>query len=149
MTGIVDIHRWRGPSAVQGYGLALLAVVSATVIQHFGDMRFAVTPSFVCAVLVSAWFGGMGPGLLATALSFLSLAYYFVPPTGTLAFNPAYIPSLTLFSLAALFVTWLSARERNATQSLIDARDQLDLKIHELEKSNASLQAEIAARTRA
>ena len=112
-------------------------------------MHFAVTPSFVCAVLLSAWFGGMGPGLLATALSNLALAYYFVPPTRTFVIDAAYIPSVVLFSLAAVFVTLLSARERNAAKSLIDARDQLDLKVREVEKSNRSLQAEIAARTRA
>jgi C4-dicarboxylate-specific signal transduction histidine kinase len=149
MIGSVNIDRWRGPSAILGYGLAVLVVAAATIIQHFGDMHFAVTPSFVCAVLLSAWFGGMGPGLLATALSNLALAYYFVPPTGTFAIDAAYIPSLILFSLASIFVTWLSARERNTAKSLISARDQLDLKFRELEQSNRSLQAEIAARTRA
>lgn len=144
-----NIDWWRGPSTVLRYGLGVLAVAAATVIQHFGDMHFAVTPSFVCAVLVSAWFGGAGPGLLATALSLLALKYYFVPPTGTFAIDAAYLPSVTLFSLAALFVTWLSARERSATMSLVHAHDQLDLKIRELEKSNQTLQAEITARTQA
>ena len=98
-------------------------------IQHFGDMHFAVTPSFFCAVMLSAWFGGFGPGLLAIALSVLALKHYFVPPTGTFAIGTAYIPSLILFSQAALFVTWLSVKERNATKSLVHARDQLDLKL--------------------
>ena len=69
----------------------MLAVIAATIIQHFGDMRFAVTPSFVCAVMVSGWFGGMGPGLLSTALSILALKYYFVPPTGTFAIDTAHL----------------------------------------------------------
>jgi C4-dicarboxylate-specific signal transduction histidine kinase len=149
MTRGADIDWWRGPSAVLRYGLGALAVAAATIIQHFGDMHFAVTPAFVCAVLVSAWFGGLGPGLLATALSILALKYFFVPPTATFVIDPRYIPSITLFSLAALFVTWLIARERDAAMSLVNAHDQLDLKIQELEKSNQSLQAEIAARTRA
>jgi C4-dicarboxylate-specific signal transduction histidine kinase len=144
----VNFDRWRGPSAV-GYGLAVLAVTAATIIQHFGDMHFAVTPSFVCAVLLSAWFGGLGPGLLATALSLLALKYYFVPPVTTFTIDAAYIPSIVLFALAALFVTWLSARERSSAKSLVYARDQLDLKLDELEKSNASLQVEMAARARA
>jgi C4-dicarboxylate-specific signal transduction histidine kinase len=145
----VNIDQWRLPSAILRYALAVINVMVATTIQHFGDMHFAVTPSFVCAVMVSGWFGGMGPGLLATALSILALKYYFVPPTGTFVIDTAYIPSMTLFSLVALFVTWLSAKTRNATISLVLARDQLDLKIRELEKSNQSLQSEIAARTRA
>jgi len=143
------VARRRGPSAILRYGLGVLAVTAATIIQHLGDIHFAVTPSFVCAVMVSGWFGGMGPGLLTTALSILALKYYFVPPTGTFAIDTAYIPSITLFSLVALFVTWLTSRERKGAMSVVHAHDQLDLKIHELEKSNESLQAEIAARTRA
>jgi len=149
MTRAVNIDRRRGPAAILRYGLGVLAVTAATIIQHLGDIHFAVTPSFVCAVMVSGWFGGMGPGLLTTALSILALKYYFVPPTGTFAIDTAYIPSITLFSLVALFVTWLTSRERKGAMSLVHAHDQLDLKIHELEKSNESLQAEIAARTRA
>ena len=149
MTKAVNIDWRRGPSAIFRYALGVLAVITATIVQHFGDMHFAVTPSFVCAVMVSGWFGGMGPGLLATVLSILVLMYYFVPPTGTFAIDTAYIPSITLFFLAALFVTWLSSRERKATMSLVHAHDQLDFKIRELENSNNSLQAEIAARTRA
>jgi C4-dicarboxylate-specific signal transduction histidine kinase len=149
MIGTLVIDRWPGPSTMLGYGLAVALVGVATIIQHFGDMHFAVTPSFVCAVLLSAWVGGVGPGLVATALANLAIVYFFVPPTRTLAIDPAYIPSVVLFSLSALFVTWLSTSKRNTAKSLVHARDQLDLKIHELEKSNGSLQAEIAARTRA
>jgi C4-dicarboxylate-specific signal transduction histidine kinase len=142
MTESVDIERWRGPAAILRYGLPVLAVAAATIIQHLGNVRFAVTPSFVCAVLLSAWFGGVGPGLLATALSVLAIDYYFVPPIRTFSIETVYIPALILFSAASLFVTWLSARERDAGKSLIHARDQLDLKIREL-------QAEIEARKRA
>jgi C4-dicarboxylate-specific signal transduction histidine kinase len=149
MARAVNIDLWRVPSAILRYVLGVIAVIAATTIQHFGDMHFAVTPSFVCAVMVSGWFGGMGPGLLATALSILALKYYFVPPTGTFVIDTAYIPSIALFSLIALFVTWLSAKARKAAMSLVHAHDQLDLKIRELEKSNESLQSEIAARTRA
>src|SRR5262249_26138262 len=149
MTRAINFDRWRRPPAILRYGLGVLAVIAATIIQYFSDMHFAVTPTFVCAVMVSGWFGGMGAGLLSTALSILALKYYFVPPTGTFAIDTAYIPSIALFLLVALFVTWLSSRERKATMSLVHAHDQLDLKIHELEKSNESLQAEIAARTRA
>lgn len=149
MIGSFTIDRWPGLSAILRYGLAVLAVTAATIIQHFGDMHFAVTPSFLSAVLLSGWFGGFGPGLFATVLSALALSYYFFPPTGTFAIDIAYLPSLALFLLAALFITWLSARERSAAKSLLYARDQLDLKVRELENSNLSLQAEITARERA
>ena len=33
-----------------------------------------------CAIMFASWFGGVGPGLLATALSIFAFAYYFLPP---------------------------------------------------------------------
>jgi K+-sensing histidine kinase KdpD len=37
-------------------------------------------PLFYAAVTVSAWYGGMKPGLLATILSTLVINYFFVAP---------------------------------------------------------------------
>ena len=49
---------------------------------HAGlDLPFVRTPLFCCAVMLSSRFGRMGPGQLATALSILAVAYFFVPPT--------------------------------------------------------------------
>jgi PAS domain S-box-containing protein len=149
MVGSINISRLRVPSTPLHYGLALLAVSAATLIQHFGDKHFAVTPSYFCAVLLIARFEASGAALFAIALSNFALMYYFVPPTRTFAIDIAYVPSLILFSLAALFVTWLSGRERSATKSLGYTREQLDLKIRELEKTNQALEAEITERKRA
>lgn len=149
MAESINISRLRGPSTLLHYGLAMLAVSAATIIQQFGDKHFAVTPSYFCAVLLTAWLGGLGPALFAIALSNLALMYYFVPPTRTFVIDAKYISSLILFSLAALFVTWLSGRERRTTRSLVYARNQLDLKIHEIKKTNEALQAEITERKRA
>jgi PAS domain S-box-containing protein len=145
----INISRLRGPSTLLHYGLAVLAVSAATIIQQISDKHFAVTPSYFCAVLLTAWFGGLRPALFAIALSNLALTYYFVPPTRTFVIDATYVPSLTLFSLAALFVAWLSGRERSTTRSLVYARNQLDLKIHEINKTNEALQAEITERKRA
>ena len=149
MAESINISRLRGPSTLLHYGLSVLAVSAATIVQQFGDKHFAVTPSYFCAVLLTAWLGGWGPALLAIALSNLALMYYFVPPTRTFVIDPPYITSLIVFSLAALFVTWLSGRERGTTRSLVYARNQLDLKIQEINKTNEALQAEIAERKRA
>ena len=149
MAESINISRFRGPSTFLRYGLAVLAVSAATIIQQFGDKHFAVTPSYFCAVLLTAWLGELGPALFAIALSNLALMYYFVPPTRTFVIDAKYIASLILFSLAALFVTWLSGRERGTTRSLVYARNQLDLKIHEINQTNEALQAEITERKRA
>jgi Domain of unknown function (DUF4118) len=99
MTESINISRLRGPSTLLRYGLAVLAVSAATIIQQFGDEHFAVTPSYFCAVLLTAWLGELGPALFAIALSNLALAYYFVPPTRTFFIDAKYISSLMLFFL--------------------------------------------------
>ena len=91
MTESINISRLRGPSTLLRYGLAVLAVSAATIIQQLGDKHFAVTPSYFCAVLLTAWLGGLGPALFAIALSNLALMYYFVPPTRTFEIGRAHV----------------------------------------------------------
>jgi signal transduction histidine kinase len=80
---------------------------------------------FICGVMFSAWSGGVGPGLLATALSVLTFKYYFVPSIYSLAVGGGEIPRLIIFTLSALFAVSLSAAQRRAVGSLSHARDQL------------------------
>ena len=68
MAESINISRLRGPSTLLHYGLSVLAVSAATIVQQFGDKHFAVTPSYFCAVLLTAWLGGWGPALFAIAL---------------------------------------------------------------------------------
>src|SRR6476646_9265688 len=65
------------------YGAAIVTVVAAL------GLKFALVPLveqetpfllFFGAVLVATWYGGMGPGLLATALAALASNYFFMVP---------------------------------------------------------------------
>ena len=73
------------PWAVR-YGTAGAAGVSALLIQSLLVPLFGVSPNatpfmvFVAAMVVAAWFGGLGPGLVATALSTLFSWYFFLAP---------------------------------------------------------------------
>ena len=104
---------------------------------------------FFFAVLLSAWFGGIGPGFLATALSALAFNYYFLPPIHSLGPKPDEIPRLVIFTVSALFVGSLSAAERSAIESFRRARDDLKKTVQELQNTNEALQAESDERQRA
>lgn len=68
------------------YGFALLAVSGFTVLHILLNPYLAHTELiFIFAVLFSAWYGGLGPGLLATMLTTLIGAYFFVVPYYTFA----------------------------------------------------------------
>ena len=149
------------PSAVTRYGLAIVSVGLSVLISGFLESRWKSTPFvsvFTCAIVLSAWFGGFGPGLLAGALSVLAFDYYFLPPTHSLVPNSNEVPRLILFMVAALVVGLLSAAQRSSAESLRWARDTLELKVQELERANAErnhaqdalhkAQAELAHMTR-
>jgi K+-sensing histidine kinase KdpD len=118
---------WPKPPAIWSYGIAVLSVGAALIISQWPAFHLEAAPVslFLCAVMLSAWFGGVGPGLLATALSVLAFYYYFLPPVHSLDAKPGEIPRLVVFTVSALFVGSLSVAQRSATESLRRARDDL------------------------
>jgi C4-dicarboxylate-specific signal transduction histidine kinase len=142
---------WRKPPAIWSYGIAVLSVAAALIISRWPalHLRDAPVSLFLCAVILSAWFGGVGPGLLAMALSALAFYYYFLPPPYSLDAKPEEIPRLLVFMLSALFVGSLSVAQRRATESLRHARDDLKVTVQELQNTNEALQAESLERKHA
>ncbi|MEX0717668.1 MAG: PAS domain S-box protein [Planctomycetaceae bacterium] len=74
-------------SHVLRYGVALAAVILAIVLplplSPVLDQRVSLITYFA-AVMVAAWFGGLGPALLAMVLSAFAACYFQFPPTGHL-----------------------------------------------------------------
>jgi PAS domain S-box-containing protein len=142
---------WRKQTAVRSYGIAVLAVGLALLISRWPVLHLQDAPVslFLCAVILSAWFGGAWPGLLTTALSALAFYYYFLPPIHSLGAKPEEIPRLAVFIMSALFVGTLSIAQRSATESLRDARDDLKVRIQDIQQTNEALHAESRERTQA
>ena len=98
------------------YGVAAAAVLSATVmsltLRPF--VHTAQSPLFVAAVLLSAWFGGIGPALLATFLAVVPLDLVMAPNPVSFGFNEEVAGRLAVFVLVALFVGALASARRRA-----------------------------------
>src|SRR6266849_6999512 len=94
------------PPLILCYGVAALSVTTALIIARWlaSNLHTAPVSLFLCAVMLSAWFGGIGPGVLAVVLSFLAFAYYFVPPIYSLAVEVQQIPRLLIVVLSALYI---------------------------------------------
>jgi C4-dicarboxylate-specific signal transduction histidine kinase len=142
---------WRKTRKIWSYGIAILSVSLALLISQWPLLRLEAAPVslFLCAVMITAWFGGIGPGLVATALSSLAFDYFFLPPIYSLVGKLDEIPRLLVFTVSALFVGGLSAAQRSATESLKRTRDDLREKVQELERSHEALQAESLERKHA
>lgn len=133
----------RKSSVIWTYGAAVLSVAVATFVSHWPALHLEAAPVslLLCAVMFSAWFGGIGPGSLAVALSAFVFYYSFLPPSDSLAPKPDQIPRFLIFVVSAFFVGALSAAQRIATESLRRARDKLNETVQELEKTNEEIQA--------
>ena len=113
------------------YGFAVLTVAAALVITKSLEQYTDITPLFYAAIVISAWFGGMGPGLVAVALATVALDYYFVPPLYTLRPDLKQISFLIGFGFLAILTSWMSAKRKQAQEDLRQARDELDQRVQE------------------
>src|SRR6266436_5162661 len=112
---------WRhNQPAIRNYAVAVVLTAVAMGIARWLDVHLESAPVslFLCAVMLSAWLGGVGPGLLAAALSATAFSYYFVSPIFALAVDSKEIPRFVMFVLASALVGSLSAAQRRSMQSL-------------------------------
>jgi PAS domain S-box-containing protein len=111
------------------YGVAVLAAGAALGIKLLLDpLTVQDTPFLLVfgAIIVSAWYGGLGPGLLATAVSALATDYFFLYPRGTITGFSVEGIDVLAFTLEGVLVSVLtsslrSARDR-AQRSTLEAR---------------------------
>jgi K+-sensing histidine kinase KdpD len=94
-------------SSILSYAVAVLSVALALAAGVLLDTYLQTAPYvslFLCAILFVAWFGGIGPGLLAAALAIIAFEYYCLPPFYTFVLELKEMPSLILFATASVFV---------------------------------------------
>jgi PAS domain S-box-containing protein len=111
------------------YGVAALAVGVALLVKLLLDpLTVQDTPFLLVfgAIMVSAWYGGLGPGLMATGLSVLATDYFFLYPKGALSGFSVEGIDVAVFMLEGVLVSVLtsslrSARDR-ARRSTLEAR---------------------------
>ncbi|ACC81570.1 ATP-binding protein [Nostoc punctiforme] len=104
-------------SQLQGYGIAFLTVLLAlllTLLLWQLHRLNSIYPLFLAAVMVSSWYGGLNPGLLATFLSAIVCAYFLLPPFYSLAITGFSVVGLLQFVLVALLISLLNTALRQA-----------------------------------
>ena len=125
------------------YGVAVVAVGVVLLAKLLLDPLIAEQAPFLLlsvAVMVGAWFGGLGPGVLATALATLVADYFFLPPLGSFTgLSAAFLP-LALFVVQGLVISSL-------TQALHSARQRAERSALEAEARYRALVEQIPAIT--
>ncbi|MEH2276786.1 MAG: DUF4118 domain-containing protein [Nostoc sp.] len=108
-------------SLLAPYAVTLLTVGSALLLTLLLQplLKSTIFLLFFAAVAVSAWYGGMEAGLLATALSTLALSYFFLEPVFSLfVASLDTILRLGLFVLVTILISLLNSELRTAKQHL-------------------------------
>ena len=105
---------------VSSYSVAVLSSLLALL------LRFLLAPLlqenapllvFIMPVMLTAWYGGLKPGLLATALSTLIGCYFFVQPLFRLdVTSVANGVRIGIFLSEGVLISWLSETRRSAMQ---------------------------------
>src|SRR5207245_6682393 len=112
-----------------GYALSVLLVaLSTSLTLLLRDYTFR-TPLFLPAILLSTWFGGTGPGLLAVLLSTLSINFFILEPRFSFLFGFRDLLHLAVFLFCALFISSCISPRRRAEPPLGRARDELEKKV--------------------
>ncbi|HEX9509237.1 MAG TPA: MEDS domain-containing protein [Puia sp.] len=139
------------PFVILNYLAAVLSVTAALILAKILGAHLATAPIslFLCAIMFSAWYGGVKPGLLAMALSLLAFRFYFVDPIYSWAIDIREVPRLLIFALSSIFILLLVAAQRSATESLRRAHDVLDVTVRKLRQTNGALRMEIIERKHA
>jgi C4-dicarboxylate-specific signal transduction histidine kinase len=131
---------WSKPSRIWRYGVAVLLIASTLIISRWMIPHLGFPGTlFLCAVMLSAWFGGLGPGLLAATLSTLAFHYSFLHSPGP---KPGEIPRISMYFISNVLFGLLSAAQRNTKESLRRTRDDLKRTVEDLQRTNEALHAE-------
>lgn len=114
---LLSIKPTRAP--ILRYGVAILsttlALIPALLLPNIAESRLAV---FAVAVMVSAWYGGWKPGLVATSFALTVSAYFSFSGEHTPEQFRSTMIRLALFVILAILICWLNAALRAAQERL-------------------------------
>jgi PAS domain S-box-containing protein len=101
------------------YGVAVLstalALIPTVMLADVSESRLAL---FGVAVMVSAWYGGWKPGMVATSFALTVSAYYALSGPHSSADLRTAIIRLSVFFFVAMLICWLNAALRAAQENL-------------------------------
>jgi PAS domain S-box-containing protein len=114
-----DSLQWRKRPMYVDYGAAALAVAVALFIARLMQAEYEFQPltPFLCAIMFSAWLGGLKPGIFALALSLLLFHNFMLAPLYSSSTEKE-LPRLLLAASTALFIMSLTAAQRSAAEKV-------------------------------
>jgi signal transduction histidine kinase len=103
---------------------------------HWG-LKLAFVTSYTAFIMISAWFGGLGPGLVCTGLCAWALAYFWTEPPQSLSFaHPGELLGVAVFigngGVISAFSEALHRARRREEQARMHREELLAFVAHDL-----------------
>src|SRR6185312_9774373 len=136
-------RRRRRASVLTRYGVALGATALALVARiALGNLIAGSGPFllFAPAVMISAWYGGFGPGMLASVLGSLAGNYFLLEPRGRFTANPDDLIKMSVFLTIGAVISWLSG-------ALLAAHQRVQAHADAIQAAHDKLEERVAERT--
>ncbi len=111
------------------YGLALGSAALALLIRGSLPIRpgLGIYQLALAAVVVSAWYGGRGPGLFALVISAAGILYWLIPPADSFTLPTEYALTLGLFLTLGVVLIEFSVGRRRVEHALEESEGRFRL----------------------
>ena len=121
-------------SGLKRYLLPLAAIAVAVLLSWpLRPLEDISMPLLVLAVLVSAWYGGFGPALLAAILAVLTSDFLFIEPIYSIDLNLAFLERSVAFALVLGVTIWFANIRKAAELQLQEQTERLQQQARALE----------------
>lgn len=123
-------------SGLWRYGVAFLTTTLITILTLLLHpyLRHGVMVMFFASVMISAWIGGLGPGLLASALAVLISEYFLFPPMYSFVVaNEDDRVQIFIFFVVTILVSALTHKQKKTVGELTRSQKELQALTEALE----------------
>ena len=147
----LELHRG-GPAIRYGFSVVSVAIGLglALIFQHYG-VQNVESPPLSLAIVLTAWYAGIGPTVVAVVLSATCFNYFFTEPLYTFEISSEDLPNFLLFMVWAIITAGFVAVRRRIESDLRETRDSLQVEVEQRKRREdeiRKLNNELAKRAR-
>ena len=120
-------------SAPARYGLAVAFALAAILVRLALDPVWGIRFPYITlfpAIMVSAWLGGLGPGIVTTAISGTAAEYFWIEPRGAwVVADKSELLGVLIFVVVGVVISALNEAWRRGTDAVAESEERLSVTV--------------------